>query len=181
MKLNPRQQAFVREYLLDLNATRAAQRAGYKGSDKVLEVTGGRLLGHAGVAAQIAAAQAKRAEKLDLKADHVLRNIKRIADVDMRRSLADPRGLRDPAHVLAHAGLVEGQLLPLHLMPDDVALAVSSVEVDNKGNLKVKFWDKVKTNELLARHLRLLDGPGSSEDDPLVVKVIRIAASTAKE
>jgi hypothetical protein len=48
-KMTPRQQRFVDEYLLDLNATQAAVRAGY--SARTAEQQGPRLLGNAGVAA----------------------------------------------------------------------------------------------------------------------------------
>lgn len=44
MALSPKQKAFVSEYLIDFNATRAAQRAGYKGDDNTLAVTGHDLL-----------------------------------------------------------------------------------------------------------------------------------------
>ena len=59
--LTPRQERFVAEYLIDLNATQAAIRAGY--SAKTAEVQGPRLLGNVRVAAAIADGQAKRAER----------------------------------------------------------------------------------------------------------------------
>lgn len=73
MPLNPKQQRFVAEYLTDLNATQAAIRAGYKADNA--DVTGPRLLGNVGVAAAIAAGQAKVAGVLDLTAESVLRNL----------------------------------------------------------------------------------------------------------
>ena len=51
MSLNAKQQRFVEEYILDLNATQAAIRAGY--SPKTAEVTGCKLLRNAKVAAAI--------------------------------------------------------------------------------------------------------------------------------
>lgn len=75
--MNPKQATFVREYLVDLNATQAAIRAGY--SAKTAEQQGPRLLGHVEVAAAIKAGMAARAARLDLKADDVLTDIARIA------------------------------------------------------------------------------------------------------
>ncbi len=69
-KLTPRQAAFVREYLVDLSATSAAARAGY--SAKTAHSSGPRLLANVGVAAAIAAAQAKRAAKVEITAEKVL-------------------------------------------------------------------------------------------------------------
>lgn len=78
MSLTPRQHRFIDEYLIDLNATQAAIRAGY--SAKTAEQQGPRLLGNVGVAAAIKAAQAKRAEKLELTAASIAKQLIAIAD-----------------------------------------------------------------------------------------------------
>ena len=78
MNLTPRQQRFIGEYLVDLNATRAAIRAGY--SVKIAEQQGPRLLGNVGVAEVIKAAQARRAEKLELTAVSITKQLMAIAD-----------------------------------------------------------------------------------------------------
>lgn len=76
--LTPKQQRFVQEYLVDLNATQAAVRAGY--SPKTSEQQGSRLLGNAKVAAAVAAGRKRLAAKLDLTAEKVLADIERIAN-----------------------------------------------------------------------------------------------------
>ncbi|HLI17451.1 MAG TPA: terminase small subunit [Rhodanobacteraceae bacterium] len=76
--LTPRQQRFVGEYLIDLNATQAAIRARY--SAKTAEVQGPRLLGNVRVAAAIKIAQAKRAEMLELTAASITKHLMAIAD-----------------------------------------------------------------------------------------------------
>jgi phage terminase small subunit len=65
--LTPKQQRFSEEYLLDLNATRAAIRAGY--SPKTAYSAGQRLLKHVDVARGIAEAQQKHAEKCEITLD----------------------------------------------------------------------------------------------------------------
>jgi len=75
--MTPKQTLFVKEYLVDLNATQAAIRAGY--SAKTAEQQGSRLLRNAQVAAAVESGQAERAERVEVKADDVLRDIKRIA------------------------------------------------------------------------------------------------------
>jgi phage terminase small subunit len=72
--LEPRQERFVQEYLIDLNATQAAIRAGY--SKKTARQQGDRLLSKAAVAAAIALAQAKRAERVEITQDYVLEKIR---------------------------------------------------------------------------------------------------------
>ena len=70
-KLTARQEKFIDEYLIDLNATQAALRAGY--SAKTAHSCGPRLLANAGVAAAIAAAKQARAEATKIDSDWVLR------------------------------------------------------------------------------------------------------------
>jgi phage terminase small subunit len=71
MSLTDRQARFVEEYLVDLNATQAAIRAGYaKGS---ATVEGARLLANAKVASAVADAQKARSERTNITADDVLR------------------------------------------------------------------------------------------------------------
>lgn len=76
--LTPKQQRFVQEYLVDLNATQAAVRSGY--SPKTAEQQGSRLLGNAKVAAAVAAGRKRLAAKLELTAEKVLADIERIAN-----------------------------------------------------------------------------------------------------
>lgn len=70
-KLTPRQQRFVQEYLIDLNATQAAIRAGY--SAKTAMEQGYQLLQNPSVSTAVAEAKAKRAEEVGIDAAYVLR------------------------------------------------------------------------------------------------------------
>jgi len=71
--LNPKQTRFVAEYLIDSNATQAAIRAGY--SEKTAAVIGCENLTKPNIAAAIAAGTAKIADRLDITAEKVLRDI----------------------------------------------------------------------------------------------------------
>ena len=68
--MNAKQQRFVEEYLIDLNATQAAIRAGY--AKRSAEVAGCRLLRNDKIAAAIDKARAKQAEKAEISAQWVL-------------------------------------------------------------------------------------------------------------
>lgn len=72
-KLTDKQTAFVREYLVDLNATQAAIRAGY--SERTANAQAGRLLANVGIREAIENAQAKRARRVEIKAEDVLRGV----------------------------------------------------------------------------------------------------------
>lgn len=71
MTLTAKQQAFVAEYLIELNATQAAIRAGY--SAATANRIGAQLLTKPAVAEAVARAQAERAERTKIDADYVLR------------------------------------------------------------------------------------------------------------
>lgn len=80
--LNEKQAAFVREYLIDLNATQAAIRAGY--SEKTAQEQSSRLLSNAMVASHLEKAMAKRAERTEIKADRVITEAWSIMTADPR-------------------------------------------------------------------------------------------------
>jgi hypothetical protein len=76
-QLTPRQSRFVDEYLVDLNATQAAIRAGY--SARTANEQGPRLLVNVGVATAIQAAQEVRSQRVRITQDDVLRGLLREA------------------------------------------------------------------------------------------------------
>lgn len=134
--LTPKQNAFVAQYLVDLNATQAAIRVGY--SEKTAESQGARLLTNAKVAQAVSEAMARRAERVEVKQDDVLRVLLRHLNFD-------------PATVYGEAG----GLLAVRDMPVEARLAVQSLEWGEHGP-KIKFWSKDKALELGMRHLGLL-------------------------
>ncbi len=134
-KLTAKQAAFVREYLVDLNATQAAQRAGY--SKRTAYSIGQELLQKPAVAKAINEAMKARGDRVEMKADDVLRELKHVAQLD-------------PAKMLDEAG----RKLPLEKMPEEVRRCISSVE-DTEYGTRFRFWDKLKALELLGKHLVL--------------------------
>lgn len=68
--MNPKQERFVAEYLIDLNATQAAIRAGY--SKKTARQTGAENLSKPAIREAIAEGQVKRAAKLEVTQERVI-------------------------------------------------------------------------------------------------------------
>lgn len=146
MSLNERQQLFVREYLVDLNATQAAIRAGY--SVKTAGSQGFDLLKKPEIQEMVQAAYQKRAEKVELSAEQVLREIKLAAFLDPIELFAD-----------------DGTLKPLREMPEHARRAIAGIEVeelyDGRGSerqfigylKKIKLVSKEGTLTLAGRHL----------------------------
>lgn len=73
MALTPKQALFVQEYLVDLNATQAAIRAGY--SPKTAKSIGDENLTKPDVAAAVSAAMTKRSARVEITQDYVLSTI----------------------------------------------------------------------------------------------------------
>ena len=78
VKLTPKQELFCKEYLVDLNATQAAIRAGY--SVKTAKAMGCENLTKPDVAERIQAAMAERSESTGITAEYVLNGIKELTD-----------------------------------------------------------------------------------------------------
>ena len=76
--LTAKQARFIEEYLIDLNATQAAIRAGY--SAKAAHVTGSRLLTNAKVVAAISAAKQERSQSTKIDAQYVLKRLVEVAE-----------------------------------------------------------------------------------------------------
>ena len=145
--LTAKQEMFIKEYLIDLNATQAAIRAGY--SEKQAAIIGFENLRKPNISSAIQKAMDERAAKIDITSDKVLQELAKL-------SFSDVRGLFDES----------GRLLPVHILPDHIAASVSSVEVvtsripgtdpvEVEHTSKIKFWDKRGSLELLGKHLVL--------------------------
>ena len=83
-KLTDKQKEFVRQYLVDLNATQAAVRAGY--SVKTAYRQGADLLQKTSIREAIEKAQAKRARRVEVTQDYVLSNLVEVVERTMQRA-----------------------------------------------------------------------------------------------
>jgi phage terminase small subunit len=142
--LTARQERFVQEYLVDLNATRAAERAGY--SRKAAPSTGARLKNKPRVKARIEAAMAERLERTRIRQDRVVMELARLAFSDICEFADwDEGGVR----IRDSAGMGPGQS----------ACIAEIVETPGKDGrkLRVKLHGKTRALEVLCRHLGLFE------------------------
>lgn len=80
-KLTPRQERFVQEYLIDLNATAAGGRAGYKNTD-----SGRQLVTKSHVLNAVRVEKEKRAKRMNVTQDYVLERLQLEAERDEESS-----------------------------------------------------------------------------------------------
>ena len=87
--LTPKQQRFVDEYLIDLNATQTAIRAGY--SEKTAKEIGSENLTKPNIAKAIEEARAKLAERTGITQEYVLSNIQKVVERCMQQEAVRAR------------------------------------------------------------------------------------------
>jgi phage terminase small subunit len=139
-KLTEKQQRFVDEYLIDLNATQAAIRAGY--SAKTADVQGSRMLGNIKVQQAIAEQMAERSKRTGINQDRVVLELAKIAFLNISDVVDTDTG----------------EILP-NASPDDLACieSVKFKQSDNQygGSIEreVKVASKLKALEMLGKHL----------------------------
>lgn len=143
--MKPIHALFVAEYLVDLNASAAAIRAGY--SKNRANQEGYRLLQKPEIAAAIAAAHQARLAATNITGERVLQEFARVAFQRPKRFWKD------------------GDLIPIEDLDDDDAACIAGFEVIIKNAKagdgitdtihKLKFWDKVRALETLARHCKI--------------------------
>lgn len=142
--MSPKERLFYHEYLVDLNATQAAIRAGY--SEKSAAVLAARLLRKVHIRDAIELEMQKREKRTDITADKVIKELAKIA-------FSDPRKLFNS----------QGKLQPITDLDENTASIISSIESVTVGNAeygigeitKIKLWDKIRALELLGKHLKL--------------------------
>jgi len=138
-KLTPKQTRFVDEYLLDLNATQAAIRAGY--SKKTARQVASENLSKPDIAKAIAKAKQERAERTMINSNRVLIELASLAFANMQNFFDK-----------------NGELLPIQEMEPDVAAGIqdlSSKANDRGHTYSINLAWKLKCLELLGRHLGL--------------------------
>lgn len=141
MALSDKRAAFVREYLVDGNATQAAIRAGY--SERSAGQTAHRLLEDEQVAAAIADGQAALNHEAGITAARIRAELACLA-------FSDVGALYDGS----------GKLLPVHQMPEEARRAVAGIKVRAEKDadaevIEVKLWDKRAALDMAARLLGL--------------------------
>ncbi|MFZ5650138.1 MAG: terminase small subunit [Bacillota bacterium] len=152
-KLTDKQKMFVAEYLVDLNATAAARRAGY--SEKRASEIGHQLLQKTTVQEAIQVAMEKREKRVEITQDKVLQQLAKIAFADIKDMLSFKTVKTVDETVSALVGypvLTYKQVVDLK-DSDDVDGTLLAEVSETKEGLKIKRHDSLKALELLGKHL----------------------------
>lgn len=142
--LTEKQATFVQEYLIDLNATQAAIRAGY--SPRTSEQQGLRLLRNARVKEAVQKAMQERNQRVEISQDRILEELARIAFGDLRDAVTWGK---EGVTLKESAELTQEQAAAIS--------EVSETSTKEGGSTRIKRHDKVKAIELLMRHKGMLN------------------------
>lgn len=147
--LTPKQERFVSEYLVDLNATQAAVRAGY--SAKTAKAIGAENLTKPAIQSAVTAAMAERSRRTEITQDAVLTELAILLRSDVRHFRVDEQ---------------TGALVLSDGAPDSAWRAVSSVKhrrtVSGHGKdrettyeVEYRLWDKPAAVKMAGQHLAM--------------------------
>ncbi len=174
----------MNEYLVDMNATQAAIRAGY--SQKTAQAIATENLAKPLINAVLKKELDKRAKKLQITQEMVLAELAKIGFADIRKAVTwgktelrvvDPGDDESPERTAPYHGLT---LKASDEIDDDTAAAISEVS-EGRDGLKVKFHDKAQALLNIGRHLGMfrdkteLTGPdgGPLEFTQVTRRIIR--------
>ena len=139
---------FAQEYIVDLNATRAAIRAGY--TERHAAVTASKLLRNTNVEYWIDEAQELKARSRNITVDRVLEEYRRIAFAQT----TDMTTLK--------GGYV--QIKDTDSLTTEQKSAISQIRQKKDGELEVKFYDKLKALDSLAKYLGLFSDKNTGQN-----------------
>lgn len=164
-KLTPKQELFCREYIVDMNASRAALAAGY--GESSAHSTGWENLQKPEIAQRLNELQAERAKRLQVDQDKVIRELCRVAFGNPRDVMEwGPAGLalKDSAELSEDAAAM-------------VAEVRQSISKDG-GSMSLKTADKMRALELLGRHLGMFtaeeDAAAARAAQQIRIEVVRL-------
>ena len=162
-ELTDKQRKFCEEYLIDLNATQAAIRAGY--SENSANEIASQNLAKLNIQEYLSKRQKELSEATGITQKKVIEEYAKIAFVDIREVFG-------PDNVLFDVRQID----------DSTAAAISSVEVDEMkmggitiGNTKkIKFHDKIRALEALGKHLGIFEKDNKQKSESAKVTIFQL-------
>lgn len=180
--LTPKQRRFVAEYLVDLNGTKAAIRAGY--SKKTAYSIGSENLRKPEVKEEIAKAQLNRELRTEITQDRILTELARICFFDIRTLYNPDSTLKRPYDLSDDAAAVVARLQTVKIQGN---ITIASNGRNNNSAVqttKIRVFDKNSALLLAMKHVGILDGKPrelfNSEGTPQIKVNVIIGSKESK-
>lgn len=176
--LSLKQRLFVQEYIVDLNGTQAAIRAGYKA--KNARVQAAQLLAKLNIRQAVRQAMADRIERTQINQDWVLERLVKLASYNLRdfANLAIVRRIFETKS----GDVLEDEIQTVVLNPDFDGTIAKSLYQDKDG-IKLDMPDRVRALELIGKHVGMFGGKHRIEMDRerLALEKKRVEIEEAKQ
>ena len=153
MALTPKQQAFIGEYMIDLNATQAAIRAGY--SPRTANRIGPELLVKTCIQESLTKAMDKRSKRTDITADRVLAEYAKIGFADIKDFLSYNTVKTEVDFDEEENKPIYGYKQVVDAKPSDEVdgTLINEVSIGKDGTFKFKLHDKKGALDMIGKHL----------------------------
>jgi phage terminase small subunit len=159
--LTPKQKRFCEEYLIDLNGTQAAIRAGYS-KDSAKEIASENLT-KLNIKTEIERLQRVRSEKLEISANEVLQKIRDIAFSDITKTMTVT-------------------IAEFEDLPESVRLCISKFktftrsydvgeETISETTVELWFWDKMKAFDMLNKHIGFYEADNDQQNNVTIFQL----------
>jgi len=179
--LTAEQRRFAEEYLVDMNAARAAIRAGY--SSGTARKSAYQLLKRKAVAEAIAKGQAELAAKIGLTVERIVAELARIGFSDIREVVQWRSSATETQGESAGPNVRMGNVVELKNAADlspEVAAAIAEVSKLPNGGLRVKLHDKRAALVDLGKHLGMF-AERRGHPTPLTIEIVRFGEDRGSE
>ena len=166
-ELTGKQSRYCEEYIIDLNATQAALRAGY--SKNTSRIIGCQNLTKLNIQEEIQRLKSERSDRVQIEADSVVQELSKIAFSNIKNylSLADD----------------EVYFKNLNEVPDEITAAVESIKIYTTKNkdgsreyttTQFKLHSKLNALEQLGKHLGVYEADNTQKGD-LIVNIVNFS------
>ena len=175
--LTAKQKRFCDEYIIDLNATQAAIRAGYSPNGINKRIT--RMMANDGINAEIQRAMAERGRRTEITQDMVLKELADIAFDDIGKYL-EFKTVETLEEFMGEKYKVYKTIAAVSDSKDVDTKNIQEVSIGRDGQFKFKLYNKATALELVGKHLGMFSDkdkkpPSMIEEDDELFEAIREA------
>lgn len=155
--LTDKQEKFCSEYLIDLNGTQAAIRAGY--SEKTANEQAARLLANVSIINRLSELRKPLAEKVGITQEMVLNELAKVGFSNLKDYLSDDLDVNNLSDIDTNkAGAIAS-----------LKKNVTTFEGGESVTTEIKLHDKIKSLELIGKHLGFFEKDNKQQGNTVVV------------